>query len=50
MEQTRTTQVRDGKSRVYDEKGTLISVDGEPVKKDAPATTQTPEKKEGGKK
>lgn len=45
---TMTISGTDGKSRVFDMDGTLISVDGVKIKKEvAPAK---PEKKEGGNK
>lgn len=46
MPDTMTISGTDGRSRVFDTDGTLISVDGVKVKKEAPAK---PEKKEGGK-
>lgn len=45
---TMTIAGTDGKSRVFDTDGNLISVDGVKVKKDSPPTE--PEKKEGGNK
>lgn len=45
---TMTISGTDGKSRVFDADGNLISVDGVKVKKDPPPAK--PEKKEGGNK